>query len=472
MGGTKGKKNIVTDTIWHPDLSQSSGPKYLALTVALRRAIREGELLPGEKLPPVRDMAWRLGMTPGTVARAYQLATQEGLLSGEVGRGTFVTGVSRQRFTPLIEQPPPKGQVDLRWPALPDVGQIAAFRQSLHRLAEGVGREWLYYPDQPAEAELRLAVLGWLSDRVLGPVAADDIALTHGGQNGILTVLQTGLRGDRPVVMLEDLAYPGLRQAVMQMRGDPVAVEMDAEGMLPESLDLACRRQRAQFVCLTPQAQNPTTVCMSAARRAAIVEVARRHDLQILEDDCYSVADSDLPSFRALAPDRTWYVGSLSKSVSAALRFGWVVCPTGRGDEARTAAKNAFFGLGLPVHLLCLDIMTSGVGERIRQAVRQELEPRLQTVVNALGAFDLSWQPGVSFVWLRLPRGWRATSFTARAEAEGVLVRSADIYALNTGRAPNAVRIAISGQSSRADFDKAIARLTRLLANPPQELSL
>ena len=108
----------MTDTIWGPDLSQSEGPKYLALTGALRRAIRDGQLQPGEKLPPVRDMAWRLGMTPGTVARAYQLATQEGLLSGEVGRGTFVTGVLRPRQTPLIEQPPPRGQVDLRWPAL------------------------------------------------------------------------------------------------------------------------------------------------------------------------------------------------------------------------------------------------------------------------------------------------------------------------------------------------------------------
>ena len=74
------QRNIVTDTTWHPDLSQFPGPKYLALTRALREAIRAGELPPGAQLPTVRDLAWDLHVTPGTVSRAYQLATQEGLL--------------------------------------------------------------------------------------------------------------------------------------------------------------------------------------------------------------------------------------------------------------------------------------------------------------------------------------------------------------------------------------------------------
>ncbi len=80
----------MTDTTWRPDLTQFPGPKYLALTRALREAIRAGELPPGSQLPTVRDLAWDLHVTPGTVSRAYQLATQEGLLAATVGRGTFV----------------------------------------------------------------------------------------------------------------------------------------------------------------------------------------------------------------------------------------------------------------------------------------------------------------------------------------------------------------------------------------------
>ena len=76
----------MTDTTWSPDLTQFPGPKYLALSRALRDAIRSGDFPANSQLPTVRDLAWRLQLTPGTVARAYQLATQEGLLAATVGR--------------------------------------------------------------------------------------------------------------------------------------------------------------------------------------------------------------------------------------------------------------------------------------------------------------------------------------------------------------------------------------------------
>ena len=78
------------DTIWQPDLGAEEGPKYLALVRALRDSVKAGDLAEGMRLPTVRDLAWRLGVTPGTVSRAYQIATQEGLLQATVGRGTFV----------------------------------------------------------------------------------------------------------------------------------------------------------------------------------------------------------------------------------------------------------------------------------------------------------------------------------------------------------------------------------------------
>ncbi len=89
----------MPDTIWLPELDRFEGPKYLALTHALRDAVRSGALGKGDRLPPVRDLAWRLGMTPGTVARAYQIVTQEGLLEAVVGRGTFVAA-TRPKFHP------------------------------------------------------------------------------------------------------------------------------------------------------------------------------------------------------------------------------------------------------------------------------------------------------------------------------------------------------------------------------------
>ncbi len=467
----------MTDTSWQPDLSDFPGPKYLALTRALREAIRSGELAPGAQLPTVRDLAWTLHVTPGTVSRAYQLATQEGLLAATVGRGTFVAaraprlGPTQSLFQERDLQSEP-WLVDFRSPQLPDVGQGAAFSAAMERIGAGLEAAWLDYPSQRGEAPLRKAICDWLSDRVLGGIGEQDVALTHGGQNGLLLVFLCCLRGDRPVILAEDLAYPGIRHAAKLARAEVVGIEIDGEGMVPEALEAACRRHGAQILVVTPEAQNPTACRMGEARRAEIAAIARRYDLQIVEDDCYSVAESRLPALRAIAPERTWYVGSLSKSVSASLRFGYVVCPAGMGEAGRLTAQHGFFALARPVSDLCLDLLESGVAQELRRRVQAEFAERLQGMVNALGAFDIRWQPGLPFLWVPLPSGWRASTFTRQAEAEGVLVRQADEYALIHGRAPHALRIALAGAIPRERFDKAVGTLARMLARPPSDMAV
>ena len=403
----------MTDTSWAPDLSQFPGPKYLSLSRALRDAIRSGDLPANSQLPTVRDLAWRLHLTPGTVARAYQLATQEGLLAATVGRGTFVAaqsprlGPTQALYTERITGGS-TGLTDLRPPQVPEVGQAEAFRAALQAMAGATGQGWLDYTSQQGEAALRAEIVGWLGDRILGPVGPEDVALTHGGQNAIGLIFDCCLRGDRPVVLIEELAYPGFRYAA---RAEVVPVEIDDEGMLPGSLEAACRRHGAQVLCLTTEAQNPSTGRMPVKRRQEIADIARRYDLQVLEDDCYSVAESDIPSLRALAPERVWLVGSVSKTISAALRFGYVICPAGMGEAGRLTAQHGFFALSRPVADLMLHLFRSGAAFTIRARVQAEFAERLQILVNHLGAFDLGWQPGVPFVWLRLPQGWRASSF-------------------------------------------------------------
>lgn len=461
-------------TVWTPDLSRYPGPKYLALSRALREAVRSGHLAEGSQLPTVRDLAWALGVTPGTVSRAYALATQEGLLAATVGRGTFVAarapklGPSQPLF---IEREPQflKGRVDLRAPQLPEVGQVAAIRAALLRMADRVEASWIDYPTQRDEAPLRAALCDWLADRDLGPLGPDDIALTAGGQNAINLILLCCLRGDRPVVLCEELAYPGFRHAARLARADVVGVETDAEGIVPEALEAACRRHGAQVLCVTTEAQNPTTARMGPERRQRIAEIARHFDLQVIEDDCYTLSESCLPSLRALAPERVWHVGSLSKTISAALRFGYVACPTGMGETGRLTAQHAFFALAKPVSDLVLELLTSGAAQDLRRKVGADLDQRLALTLRHLGRFDLAWQAGLRFVFLRLPQGWRASTFAREAEVEGVLLRSADEYALIHGRAPHAVRLALAGTVPLARFEQALQALARLLDRPPND---
>lgn len=464
-------------TIWLPDLSGDEGPKYLALTRRLREAIRTGVLPQGMQLPTVRDLAYRLSVTPGTVSRAYQIATQEGLLEATVGRGTFVAA-ARPRLGPtqalFTDRDPGEqaGRVDLRSPQLPDVGQAEIFADSLRKVALNIGVEWLDYTHQNGEQPLRQAVVDWLSGRVLGPIGEDDVMLTHGGQSGIGLILDCCLRGDRPVVLIEDLAYPGFRYAARAARAEVIGIELDDEGIRPDALEAACKRYGAQVLCLTPSAQNPTTARMSPERQLQIVSIARRYDVQIIEDECYFYSGAPDPALRALAPERVWYAGSLSKSVSAALRFGYVICPTGMGPTGRLAAQHSFFALSKPLAAFALELFNSGAADQLRASVEAEFSDRLQMVVNRLGAFDLAWQKGIPFAWLRLPQGWRAYTFTRMAEEQGVLVRAADQYAMANGRAPNAVRLAIAGNIPRQQLEAGIAALGYLLPRPPHDMAV
>lgn len=464
----------MTGTIWKPDLTAYPGPKYLALSRALRESIRSGELAEGAQLPTVRDLAWVLGVTPGTVSRAYALATQEGLLAATVGRGTFVAA-RLPRLGPtqplLVEREPDQvnGRIDLRAPRLPDVGQTKAMAKALQDSMADLADDWIDYPTQRGELPLRAALCDWLADRNLGKLGLDDIALTAGGQNAISLVLLCCLRGDRPVVLTEELAYPGFRHAARLARAEVVGVETDAQGMIPEALEAACRRHGAQVLCLTTEAQNPTTACMTLERRHRIVELARHFDLQIIEDDCYTLAEIELPSLRALATERVWHVGSLSKTISAALRFGYIVCPSGMGATGRLTAQHAFFALAKPVSEICLHLFQSGAAYDIRRKVSEDLDSRIRIMVNHLGRFDLAWQPGLRFGFLNLPMGWRASTFTRMIEAEGVLVRSADEYALIHGRAPQAVRLALAGNIPEERFTLAMEKLAGLLSRPPYD---
>lgn len=482
------------NTIWQPDLSTAAGPKYQALAQALVEAVRRGDLPPGSQLPTVRDLAWRLGITPGTVARAYALTTQKGVTQAVVGRGTFVADQLEGRaaapwhreYAPsvgaqaLLEPSASTGQaggaegdaIDLRALRLPDIGQTSQIAGALQRLAAGLTPEVLDYPAAESDLPLRAALCDWLADEVVGACGPEDLVVTSGGQQALGVVMASLLTGPHPVVLTEDLAYPGTRQAARLMRAEVLGVEMDGEGILPAALEALCRRHQPQICVLTTEGQNPTTGRMGLERRQQIVATARAYDLQLIDDNSYGGPEAGLPGLRALAPERSYHIGSLSKCLAPALRFGWVIAPPGRGEAVRQVMRHTQFGVSRLLGDVCLDLLNSGVAAELREALRLETAARLETLVNRLGAFDLAWQPGLAFVWLRLPLGWRATAFTRAAEAEGVLVRPADEFALLHGRAPHAVRITLGATSSRARFEAGLSVLLRLLSSPPQDLSV
>jgi DNA-binding transcriptional MocR family regulator len=468
------------DTIWTPTLDPQIKPKYRAVVQSIRDAIAAGALGPGDKLPPVRELGWLLGMTPGTVARAYTVLTDEGALRAEVGRGTFVAAAPVEPPLNLMEMdviPHLTGgdthDVNLFSPHLPDGGQAQLIREVMARIAQDPPSGVMHYPSRRGAQPAREAMLHWLRDTPLGPLGQDDIVLSHGGQNAIMLIFQTLLKGRRPVIFVEELCYPGFRRAADTLRADVVPVAMDGDGICPAALAATAERYpEGQIICTSPEVHSPTCGFSPLARRREIVEVARRFDLHIVEDDCYRIGAAQAPSYRQLAPERSWYITSLSKSITPALRIGCAVGPRAHTQALHRAAEHGFFGLATPITDLAAGLLVHPQIDAVMARTREGIETYVKAAVNALGAYDLHWRADVPFVWLNLPEGWRASAFCRAAETRGVRVRAAEEFAARHAQSPHAVRMAINAGVSLPSFKAAMDRLRDLLDDPPSEISV
>jgi len=308
--------------------------------------------------------------------------------------------------------------------------------------------------------------MDWLSVVDAGVIDPDHIILANGAQNACVMALLAVLSGPAPVILTEDLAYPGVRHAARLLRAKVVGVEMDEHGIIPEALLQAYREHGGQVLMTAPEVHSPTTIKTPLARKQAIAEVARALNLMIIDDDCHATTKSDVPSYRAILPEQSFYVSSLTKSVSGALRFGFVVAPVGRGAQVRQIAQSAHYGVSQPITDLCTRLITTGDAAKIRADVAYSIAARVRKAVNVLGGWDIKWRTDAPFIWLALPHGWRASSFMVACEQRGILVKPGDEFALPDGRAPNAVRLAMGTCVSDARFDAAIEEINTLLHHP------
>jgi len=452
------------------------------VVLAIRKAIASGALSGGDKLPPVRELGWKLDMTPGTVARAYTVLTDEGVLTAEVGRGTFVTaskgappGIYHEMAEDVVvhQTGGDRFDVNLFSPHLPNGGQTKLIRTLLTQIANDPPSGLMHYPSRRGAQPAREAMLHWLRDTQLGPLNESDIVLSHGGQNGIMLIFQTILKGRRPAIFVEELCYPGFRRVAAALRADVVPIAMDEDGLCPVALAAAAERYPdGQMICTSPEVHSPTCGFTSLARRREIVDVARQFDLQIVEDDCYRIGAAQAPGYRQLAPERGWYISSLSKSITPALRLGCAIGPRSQSNALHRAAEHGYFGLATPMSDLAAALLVHPEIDAITAQTKAGIAEYVKMAVNALGGYDLRWRPDVPFVWLNLPEGWRASAFCRAAETRGVRVRAAEEFAARNAQTPHAVRMAINAGVSLQSFEDAMLRLRELLDNPTEEIGV
>jgi GntR family transcriptional regulator/MocR family aminotransferase len=371
-------------------LLELSGPggRRAALTRALREAVRSGRLAPGTRLPPYRSLAADLGVARNTVADAYAELVAEGWLTARQGSGTRVADRAEppRSAARTTAGAPPRARGprhDLRQ-GTPDASSFprAAWLTSYRRALAQAPNE-VFGPGDPAgRRELREALAGYLARARGVRTEPDRIVICSGFAHALRLLCGQGAGGVLSGPLAVEAYGLGFHRELLATAGVRTApLPLDEDGARVDAL----ARERA--VLLTPAHQFPTGGPLGPARRAAVVDWARARDGVVLEDDYdgeFRYDRKPVGAVQGLDPERVVYIGSVSKSLSPALRLGWLVLPE-RCVGGVLAAKGDREGWASVLDQLALaDFVSRGSYDRHVRRMRQRYRARRDRLVAAL----------------------------------------------------------------------------------------
>lgn len=456
-------------TIYSPALAEQASPKYLAIAEAISADIASGTLKAGDRLPPQRELAYALGVTVGTISRAYTEVAQRGLVTGEVGRGTYVRDINAEPAWTAAAQERVNGFISLTQNA-PWYGPHApALAQALADIAaHGALEPLLDYMDPVGPEAHRKAGADWMS-RVGLEVDPSHVIVCGGAQHALSLCLSAFARSGDPVLM-EELTYLQLLDAAVFQSRQPVGIAIDADGMVPDALDAACTQTGARMVFLVPTLHNPTNSVMSEARRREIVDVARKHDLMIVEDDVYGyLLDGRPPPIACLAPERTIYVTGASKCLAAGLRVAWIAAPADRISRLAHALRINNVAQPALTGEIVRRWIENGTADRFVNSQAEETAARHDLALDMLRAFRCHGHPASFHLLLELPNPWTADDFTVAARDRGVAVLPARLFSVNGQFRTEAVRLSLAQPRRRDDLLRGLATLRAVLQDQPPQ---
>jgi len=447
-----------------------TGALHERLKRALRAAIRTGRLAAGATLPPSRSLAADLGCSRWAVTEAYAQLTAEGYLEARPGSGTRVRWDGRDQAAddgapPASRRPVP---MDLA-PGLPDLRAFprARWAAALRAVTTDASVSDLGYADPFGHDELRGVLVDYLQRGRAATASGSRLLVTTGTSSAVRRLCQVLAADGHRSVAVEDPGWPRLSEAVREAGLEPVPVGVDEEGLRVAELD---DRPGTRAVLAAPAHQFPRGVVLSARRRAALLDWAHRVDGLVLEDDYdaeFRYDRSPVSTLQGMDPRRVVLLGSLSKTLSPALRIGWMLVPGRWANPLRSETTPS-----LPPtldQLAFARLLTSGAYDRHLRRARRSFRARRDLLVAELArrlpGCELSGAAAGLHLVVRLPDGVSATPVVRAAERRGVHVVDLDRYRAG-GSGPPALVLGY-GNITDALIPKAVAVLADVVASHP-----
>ncbi len=452
--------------MWNPKIINTDKVLYVAIADAIERDIHEGILKANEKMPPQRILAKIIGVNLTTISRAYKEAEKRGLISGSIGRGTYVSQADKKSITlPEILS------CDDEIIELGLVGSIKVEGYDLSKLLKAVAEESSldslldYVPSQGIYRH-REAAAKWIKQYGI-EVSPHHIVICAGATHAINCCL-LGLFEPGNRIAVDSLTFTGFKNAahLSHIKLEPVA--MDSEGMIPEKLESLCKKSQIKGIYLMPNMQNPTATVMSAERKQAIADIILKYKLILIEDDIYNFTNlKDRTSLTTLVPDNGIFICGISKSLFPGLRIAFAVLPEKFLYKFTQTVTNTVWMAPTISSELVTRLIESGTAAEIINKKKQVIAHRLKIAKDALKGFSFQVAESSMFLWLNLPKGWSFADFENTALMNRIRVISASKFYVGSQLPPNAVRISLGSVKDDEQLLKGMNILVRILKQYP-----
>lgn len=416
--------------------------RYKAVVDRYAQAIRSGQLPAGSRLPTHRTLAAGERLSLATATRAYRELEEMGLVSGETGRGTFVRDLSLPPGHGVDQQVEAADVVDLNfnYPSLPDQGD--ALREALRQLAMAgdIDSHLRYQPHAGRLAE-RDIIARHLTCQHFAP-DAENVLIVNGAQHG-LAVTVMGLLRPGDVVAVDALTYSGFKALAALYHLELAAIPCRPEGPDLQALQTLCQQRRVRAVYTMPTLHNPLGWVLNTGQRQALADLARQHDLLIIEDAAYArLVSHPPPPVVSYAPERTVYVTGFSKNIATGLRVGVVISPPRYRPEIERAIRATTWNTPTLISSLICAWIEDGTVARFETQKRQDARQRQQVAREVLCGLPVVSHPDSYFVWLPLGEESRADRLANALMERRISVSTAEPFCVSA-TIPQALRIAL-----------------------------
>ena len=416
--------------------------RYKAVVDRYAQAIRSGQLPAGSRLPTHRTLAAGERLSLATATRVYRELEEMGLVSGETGRGTFVRGLSLPPGHGVDQQVVAADVVDLNfnYPSLPDQGD--ALREALRQLAMAgdIDSHLRYQPHAGRLAE-RDIIARHLICQHFAP-DAENVLIVNGAQHG-LAVTVMGLLRPGDVVAVDALTYSGFKALAALYHLELAAIPCRPEGPDLQALQTLCQQRRVRAVYTMPTLHNPLGWVLNTGQRQALADLARQHDLLIIEDAAYArLVSHPPPPVVSYAPERTVYVTGFSKNIATGLRVGVVISPPRYRPEIERAIRATTWNTPTLISSLICAWIEDGTVARFETQKRQDARQRQQVAREVLCGLPVVSHPDSYFVWLPLGEESRADRLANALMERRISVSTAEPFCVSA-TIPQALRIAL-----------------------------